>query len=193
MTNIFQFFSSVFSELYFYKLYYSKVYFYKVYCSKVYFFEGIFEKGFYAKCTVPGFTYLLSFASLFDVTPSENSFISLMFERVHGWNGLLVEPHPVIFAKVTVEKRAIPLQTAGTSSTEEGLECSNVFVCQQKVSFVQGLILGIFCYPSHFRPHLAKFASEASPGSMAGLVPNGSLVNGTMEVGNCGRIYGGKI
>ena len=27
-------------------------------------------------------------------------FSSLVFERAHGWQGLLVEPHPVIFAKV---------------------------------------------------------------------------------------------
>ena len=32
------------------------------------------------------------------------------------------------------------------------------------------------------RPHLAKFASEASPGAMAGLVPQDSPVNGTIEV-----------
>ena len=28
-----------------------------------------------------------------------------MFERAHGWRGLLVEPHPMIFAKVTRPKR----------------------------------------------------------------------------------------
>ena len=28
---------------------------------------------------------------------------SLMFERAHGWNGLLVEPHPFSFAKVNIE------------------------------------------------------------------------------------------
>ena len=27
-----------------------------------------------------------------------------MFERAHEWNGLLVEPHPIIFAKVTVQE-----------------------------------------------------------------------------------------
>ena len=31
----------------------------------------------------------------------EVKLFSLMFERAHGWTGLLVEPHPLIFAKVT--------------------------------------------------------------------------------------------
>ena len=31
-------------------------------------------------------------------------FTSLMFERGHGWSGLLVEPHPLIFAQVTLLK-----------------------------------------------------------------------------------------
>ena len=34
----------------------------------------------------------------------------------------------------------------------------------------------------NFRPHIANFASEASPGIMAGLVPQKSSVNGTIEV-----------
>ena len=28
--------------------------------------------------------------------------VSLMFERAYRWNGLLVEPNPIIFAKVIV-------------------------------------------------------------------------------------------
>ena len=42
----------------------------------------------------------------------------------------------------------------------------------------------------NYRPHLAKFASEASPGAMAGLVPQDSPVNGTIEVRTCDGIDG---
>ena len=34
-------------------------------------------------------------------THNQVELFSLMFERAHGWTGLLVEPHPLIFAKVT--------------------------------------------------------------------------------------------
>ena len=38
-------------------------------------------------------------------------------------------------------------------------------------------------YPKRFRPHLANFAWEATPGSMAGLVPaNSTTSNGSTEV-----------
>jgi len=75
---------------------------------------------------------------------------SLMFERGRGWSGLLVEPHPLIFAKgLQVQRKAWSVATC--------------------------LALGT-------KPHLAKFASEASPGAMAGLVPQDSPVNGTIEL-----------
>jgi len=75
---------------------------------------------------------------------------SLMFERGHGWSGLLVEPHPLIFAQgLQVQRKAWSVAT---------------------------------CLAIDTKPHLAKFASEASPGAMAGLVPQGSPVNGTIEL-----------
>ena len=46
-----------------------------------------------------------------------------------------------------------------------------------------------------FRPHVANFASEASPGTMAGLVPQNSINKGFTEVmdrmvfGEIGRIH----
>ena len=46
-----------------------------------------------------------------------------------------------------------------------------------------------------FRPHIANFASEASPGTMAGLVPQNSINKGFTEVmdrmvfGEIGRIH----
>ena len=65
-------------------------------------------------------------------------FSSLVFERGYGWNGLLVEPHPVIFAKVlncTALKNLIARKSAGAASAEEGLECGFMSSHSHKVSF----------------------------------------------------------
>ena len=41
-----------------------------------------------------------------------------------------------------------------------------------------------------FRPHIANFAWEASPGTMAGLVPQNSLNKGSTEViDKIGRVH----
>ena len=65
-------------------------------------------------------------------------FSSLVFERGYGWNGLLVEPHPVIFAKVlncSALKNLISRKSAGAARAEEGLECSFMSSHSHKVTF----------------------------------------------------------
>ena len=66
-------------------------------------------------------------------------FSSLVFERGYGWNGLLVEPHPVIFAKVlncsAPKKILIARKFAGAARAEEGLECGFMSSHSDKVSF----------------------------------------------------------
>ena len=61
-----------------------------------------------------------------------------MFERAHGWTGLLVEPHPFSFAmvKFTMIEESPKLRTcSGAASAEEGLECVNLSGNQHKVRF----------------------------------------------------------
>ena len=83
------------------------------------------------------------------------SFTSLMFERGRGWSGLLVEPHPLIFAKVTtqaasrkklvvdfltlvfLQKKKVVRNSAGASSSKESLERGNMPGPWHKVYFHQ--------------------------------------------------------
>ena len=57
-----------------------------------------------------------------------------MFERAHGWNGLLVEPHPFRFAQVVIVETPKVRKFSGAASAEEGLECPNMFGNWHKVN-----------------------------------------------------------
>ena len=130
----------------------------------------------------------------------KTSFTSLMFERGRGWSGLLVEPHPLIFAKVTTQaasRKKILVDFLTLIFLQEEDSCKKL--CRgckfkEKLGAWQHawpLAQSIFpsgannnsSYPTKSRPHLAKFASEASPGAMAGLVPQDSPVNAIIANG----------
>ena len=51
----------------------------------------------------------------------EVKLFSLMFERAHGWTGLLVEPHPLIFAKVT-RPHSVGKDRATDTNTNKNIE-----------------------------------------------------------------------
>ena len=87
----------------------------------------------------------------------KTSFTSLMFERGRGWSGLLVEPHPLIFAKVTsraasrkkivvdfltfifLQKKTVVCNSAGAASSKKSLECGNMPGTWHKVYFHRDL------------------------------------------------------
>ena len=73
-------------------------------------------------------------------------FTSLMFERGRGWSGLLVEPHPLIFAKVALlglppKRGCCVRKCAGAACAKESLECGNLPGHWRKVYFHQGHLI----------------------------------------------------